>query len=100
MVTKRPFIDNIFIGLTIGILFPLIVFYLYYLAKYSVIEFSTYLSNLHTYRILFKIMSLCVLSDLPLFYLLMQFKHMQAARGVVMACFIFGFAVMGYRIFV
>jgi hypothetical protein len=99
MVTKRPFIDNIYIGLTIGIMFPILVFYLYYLAKYSSIEFSTYLRNLHTYRILFKIMSLCVLTDLPAFYLLMQFKHMRAARGVVMACFVYGFAVMGYRLF-
>jgi len=100
MVTKRPFIDNIYIGLIMGLLFPLIVFYLYYLAKYNIIEFSTYIRNLHTYRILFKIMSLCVLTDLPLFYLLMQFNYMRATRGIVMACFIYGFAVMGYRLFV
>jgi len=54
---------------------------------------------MHEYRLLFKVMSLCVLTDLPLFYLFLQVKWMRAARGVVMACFAFAFMVLGYRIF-
>lgn len=82
-----------------GLLIPVITFYLYYLSKYDELAFFDYLHTLHKYRLLFKIMSLCVLTDLAVFYLLLQLKLLKASRGVVMACFIFAFMVMAYRIF-
>ncbi len=99
MKKKQPFLDKIIWGLLFGLLFPLLIFWCYYFIKFRDIPFTTYILNLHTYGLLFKIMSLCVLSDLPLFYLFLQFKYMKGARGIVMSCFLFGFAVLGYRIF-
>lgn len=96
---KKAALDKIWIGLAMGIALPIIVFYLYYLVKFGEIQFFDYLRSLHYYRLLFKIMSLCVLSDLPLFYVFIQFKYYRGARGIVMACFLFAFGVMGYRIF-
>jgi hypothetical protein len=91
--------DRLWLGFILGMIIPVLAFYLYYLAKFSDIDFFKYVGSLHEYRLLFKIMSLCVLADLPLFYLFLQFNWMRASRGVVMACFIFAFLVLGYRIF-
>ena len=83
-----------------GLLLPIITFVTYYLLKYSELEFLNYLQSLHHYRLLFRIVSLCVLTDLALFYLLLQLKMLRASKGIVMACFIFAFLVMAYRIFI
>jgi len=101
MVKKKiPFYDNTYVGLITGLIFPIIVFCIYYLVKFSDVEFGKYLNSLHQYRLLFKIMSLCVLADLPVFYLFIQFKLYRSSRGMVMACFLYAFAVMIYRFIV
>ena len=99
MKKKVAVFDKLYLGLIIGLLVPVIAFLLYYLAKYSELKLNDYIMSLHQYRLLFKVMSLCVLTDLPVFYIFLQFKFFRSARGVVMACFIFAFTVMGYRIF-
>ncbi|MBN2262689.1 MAG: hypothetical protein JW735_07245 [Prolixibacteraceae bacterium] len=96
---KQPFFDKTSIGFFLGLLIPATAFALYYYAKFSDISFMDYMASMHRYKLLFKVLSLCVLSDLPLFYLFLHFKYMKGARGVVAACFLFAFAVMGYRIF-
>lgn len=99
MKKRQAFLDKIIWGVVFGLLLPLLVFWIYYLLKFRDIPFITYIQNLHMYGLLFKIMSLCVLSDLPLFYIFLQFKYLKGARGIVMSCFLFGFVVLGYRIF-
>lgn len=97
---KNPFYDKLAFGIIVGLIVPIIFFYAYYLAKFSEIEFAQYLKSLHQYKLLFKIVSLCVLSNLPVFYLLLQFKLYRSSRGLVMACFFYAFSVLIYRIFV
>lgn len=96
---KHAFFDKTSIGIILGILIPTAAFILYYHTKFSDISFIDYITSMHRYKLLFKVMSLCVLTDLPLFYLFLHFKYMKGARGVVAACFLFAFSVMGYRIF-
>ncbi|MDA3928818.1 MAG: hypothetical protein PF541_07640 [Prolixibacteraceae bacterium] len=96
---RSPFFDKQWLGFIMGLLFPLLIFYLYYLSKFADLEFFDYLRSVHEYKLLFKTMSLCVLSNLPMFYLLLQFKYYKGTRGVVMACFIYAFFVLAYRIF-
>lgn len=98
MANKSNRLDKIWLGAGLGFIIPLLAFTLYYLMKFSDIEFQQYLMALHEYRLLFKVMSLCVLVDLPLFYIFLQFKWLRAARGVVMSCFFFAFVVLIYRI--
>lgn len=99
MKKKKTEFDRLYLGIVLGLLVPIITFYIYYQLKFGEIPFFEYLASLHHYRLLFKILSLCVLTDLPVFYILLQWKKLKTARGVVMACFFFAFAVMGYRIF-
>jgi hypothetical protein len=96
---KTKFPDKQYIGFITGILVPMLAFFVYYKLKFANIEFTDYMISMHQYKLLFKIMSLCVLTDLVAFYLFMHFKLMRCAQGVVMACFLYALSVMGYRIF-
>jgi len=95
---KTPALDKTYIGLTLGMIVPLIVFVIYFLFRHGEVEFLKYLGFLHKYGLLFRVISLCVLVDLPLFYFFIQFKYWRGARGVVMSCFFYAFAVAGYTI--
>jgi hypothetical protein len=95
---KTPALDKTYIGLTLGMIVPLIVFIIYFLFRHGNVELLNYLELLHKYGIIFKVISLCVLVDLPLFYFFIQFKYWRGARGVVMSCFFYAFAVAGYSI--
>ena len=97
-MTKAKALDKLYIGLIIGMLVPLVTFWLYYLLKFREVEFITDIRNIHLYKILFKILSLCVLPDLGVFYLFINNKYYHAAKGVVMACFIYALTVLAYRI--
>jgi hypothetical protein len=95
---KQIIPDKLYIGLITGTIVPLVAFFVYYKLKFGSLEFFDYVSSMHQYKLLFKVISLCVLSDLPVFYLFMHFKKMHGARGVVMACFFYAFMVLVYRI--
>ncbi|HPR32366.1 MAG TPA: hypothetical protein PLK12_09730 [Prolixibacteraceae bacterium] len=98
MKNRLPFFDRLLSGLILGLIVPFATFLLYYRAKFGDVGLKNYLGSLHQYGMLFKVMSLCVLVNLPAFYLLLHFKLYRGARGMVMACFFYAFAVLGYRI--
>jgi len=95
---KTAFLDKTYIGLILGMIVPLIVFFFYFLFRHGDVEFFRYLGLLHKYGVLFRVISLCVLVDLPIFYFFIQFKYWRGARGVVMSCFFYAFMVAGYSI--
>jgi hypothetical protein len=95
---KIAAIDKTYIGLILGMIAPLILFCLYFLFRHEDVEFLKYLGLLHKYELLFKVISLCVLIDLPLFFVFIQFQFWRGARGVVMSCFFYAFAVAAYSI--
>jgi hypothetical protein len=90
--------DKIYIGLILGFLLPLLVFTIYILIRNGGFNFFPFISKMHKYGLLFRIISLCVLADLPVFYIFIQKKYWRGARGVVMACFFYAFIVAGYTI--
>jgi len=99
-MNKTSRFDRLYIGLIAGLLLPLIVFYIYFKVRHqNEIEFGYYLSMLHKYGLFFKVISLCVLADLPLFFAFIQFKFWRTSRGILMACFIFALFVAGYKLF-
>ena len=86
--------DRIFTGWLLGSLMPLIFFLAIYLVKFSETEFRVYLNNLWYMKVFFKIMSLCVFPNLVFFLVFYRMKYDMAARGVIMATFIYAFLVM------
>jgi len=91
---KRNRYDRLLIGWSLGIISPLIIFLIVYELKYSEMEFMVYLRNVWQMKIFLKILSLCVFPNLGFFFLFYRLKYDMAARGVIMATFMYAFFVM------
>jgi hypothetical protein len=91
--------DSLKLGLILGILTPAIVFLCYYLINYHYMtskEFFRYLALAKTSS---SITSLCVLANLPTFYIFIQKEKYLSARGVLFATFIYAGLVCYLRFF-
>ncbi len=91
---KRNQYDRLLIGWLLGIISPLIIFLIVYELKYRDMEFMVYLRNVWQMKIFLKILSLCVFPNLGFFFLFYRLKYDMAARGVIMATFMYAFFVM------
>ncbi len=91
---RRKLYDRILTGWLIGTVIPLVLFVITYWVKFSEMEFSAYIRNLWQMRILLKLLSLCVFPNLAFFLLFYRSKYDMAARGVILATFIYAFAVL------
>ncbi|PTN09954.1 hypothetical protein C8N47_103251 [Mangrovibacterium marinum] len=81
-------------GFVPGLIIPLVVFVLLYFFSKQEVSLSEYLQTLWQLGALLKILSLCVLPNLLLFLNFYRQKYDLAARGVIMATFVYAFAVM------
>jgi hypothetical protein len=91
---KRNRYDKILTGLIIGIVLPIIIFLITYEVKYSEMDFAVFLKSMWEMKIFMKLLSLCVFPNLGFFFLFYRNKYDMAARGVIMATFIYAFAVL------
>ena len=91
---KRNRYDKILTGLVIGIVLPIIIFLITYEVKYSEMDFAVFLKSMWEMKIFMKLLSLCVFPNLGFFFLFYRNKYDMAARGVIMATFIYAFAVL------
>ncbi len=91
---KRNTTDRLWVGWVIGILVPLAFFLVFYQMKYSEMPFGVYLRNVWEMKIFLKIISLCVFPNLGFFFLFYRKKYDMAARGVIMATFMYAFVVL------
>lgn len=85
---KLGFLNKIWIGAILGVLAPLvtlIITYLHTFDSYTVQEFINFLIR---FRVLTKLLALCVLPNLGLFFLFLYPDFMRAARGVLLATFL------------
>jgi len=91
---KRNRFDRFLIGWLIGFISPLVIFLIFYVMKYSEMEFMAYLRNVWQMKIFMKILSLCAFPNLGFFFLFYRMKYDMAARGVIFATFMYAFAVL------
>ena len=87
-------IDRFWVGFVIGVLVPIVFFLVVYQLKYSSVEFLNYLRSIWQMKIFLKILSLCVFPNLGFFLLFYRRKYDMAARGVILATFIYAFVVL------
>lgn len=85
-------------GLLIGLAIPLVVFYITYQVKYSDIDFVLFLKGMWRMKIFLKLLSVCVFPNLGIFLLFYRMKYDLAARGVILATFIFAFSVLAGKL--
>lgn len=83
-------LDKLWVGLAMGLLGPLIGFWLYSLIKFPQYDFAWYLNFFATTPIYqSSIASLSLIFNLLLFFLFIYTNKNRAARGVLFATFIY-----------
>jgi len=94
MTSSKINTNQIKYGFLPGLIFPLLMFLLMYFVRYSEVGFIDYLKSLWRFQILMKLMVLCVLPNLLLFLYFFKGKEDFAARGVLMATFVYAFILI------
>ncbi len=94
MAHKRNRHDSMSTGFIIGIILPLVIFLITYFVKFSEMNFRDYLNNLWQMKIFMKLLSICVFPNLAFFLYFYKKKYDMAARGVIMATFVYAFLVL------
>jgi hypothetical protein len=84
-------------GLALGIVLPLIIFFPVYLFGYSKTPFGEFLQYALVMRALPKMLSLCVLPNLAIFYLFLNKEYWHATRGVITATMLYTLGVVAIK---
>lgn len=87
------------VGLIAGLLLPLVVFFVVYLIGENSVSFTDYLKGMWRMQALIKIFSLCVFTNLAMFWGFLQLKFERAARGVLGATILYALVVLISRAF-
>jgi len=86
--------NKFWIGLALGVVLPLVAFLLIYLLGYSKTPFDNFMEYAFKIRALPKILSLCVIPNLAIFYLFLNKEYWYATRGVITATLLCTLAVV------
>lgn len=93
MVFSRRW-NKFWIGLVLGVVLPLVIFHLVYLIGYSKTPFGEFLEFAFVIRALPKIVSLCAIPNLAVFYLFLNKEYWRATQGVIAATLLCTLAVV------
>ena len=85
--------DKLYIGLIPGLLAPFLVIVLFYLFRFSYLNPGEFIRQAFLLKVYLKIIAIGIFfADLALFYL--RYKKNNAAKGVILAVFIFFFLML------
>ena len=90
MISK---INNIKLGLILGILAPILTMIIIYLVKFYGYDLQELVDLLVSKRVFTKIVSLCIIPNLALFFLFLNKYYYNTARGILMSTIIFALFV-------
>ena len=80
--------NSLYLGLILGVIFPIISLCGYYLVNFNEFAFSDFVKMIIARNIYVKILALCVLPNLLLFFIFIWKNYLTSARGVLMATII------------
>jgi hypothetical protein len=86
-------INNIKLGILLGIIAPALSMLVIYLFKFSEYNFQELINMLIARGIFTKIVSLCVIPNLAFFFLFLNRNYYYSARGVLISTILFAFFV-------
>ena len=92
----RSKLDSLWIGLVVGIFVPVLSLLMFYYSTFTKVSFMDYSLQV---RILPKIISLCVVPNLGVFFLFIWRNHYYSARGIILATVIITLVVLVLKIF-
>jgi len=86
-------IDSVKLGFILGIIAPAITMIIIYLVKFTEYNLKELIDLLVTKKVFTKIISLCVIPNLALFYIFLNKNYYRATRGIIAATIIFAIFV-------
>jgi len=86
-------IDNVKLGFILGIIAPVITMIIIYLVKFTEYNLKELIDLLVAKKVFTKIISLCVIPNLALFYIFLNKNYYRATRGIIAATIIFAIFV-------
>lgn len=81
--------DALPLGLILGIAAPIITMLIVYFTKFNLYKIDELLDYLVAKELFTKIVSLCVIPNLVLFFIFIRKNYLYSARGVLMATILF-----------
>jgi len=85
----RSKFDSLTLGLILGIIAPIITMLIVYFLKFDLYKVDELLNYLVAKQVFTKIVSLCVIPNLVLFFIFIRKNYLYSARGVLMATILF-----------
>jgi hypothetical protein len=96
----RSRFDSLWIGLSVGVFIPFLALVMFYYSSFTKVSFNFFIEYSSQIRVLPKVISLCVIPNLGVFFLFMWRNHYHSSRGIIMATLIITFLVLGLKIFI
>ncbi len=87
--------DHLYLGLAIGILFPFIAYFIYYLYGYRFMSIPVFIGHQKYNGLLLSNIRLCMIANLVPFFLFIYTERMKSARGILFSMFIWA-GILGY----
>ena len=81
-------------GSILGIVLPLITFFIVYLIRMEDVTFIAFIERLYKLKVLSNLVSLCVIPNLGAFFIFLQLNYIKATRGVLLATIIYGLMIV------
>ncbi|WP_297099024.1 hypothetical protein [uncultured Draconibacterium sp.] len=92
--SKQNKYDKVGVGVLTGLVLPLIIFFIVYLVGENNMSFLDYLAGMRRMQALVKIGSLCVFTNVGVFWIFLRLKYEKAARGVLGATILYAIVVL------
>lgn len=92
--TRLAYLNKFVIGFVLGLLAPIITFLITFFNVFNEYSWQEFFEFLIQFKVLTKLLSLCVLPNLGLFFLFLYPDFMKAARGVLTATFTSAFIII------
>lgn len=92
--------DRLWMGLIAGLLAPTIGIALFYASNFSTADFSEFFRVSVEEKLLSPLLSLCVVINLGVFYGFIHLEKYMSARGIILATFMYGLAIVVLKFFV
>ena len=92
-------LDNFGLGVFLGLVAPSIGILIFYLFNYSLQNISSFLELAVKEKMLSPLLSLCVVINLGVFYLFINFEKYLTARGIILSTFTYGLAIVVLKFF-
>lgn len=91
--------DTVLRGLILGLIAPVIGFYLYKISFFNYFDMPKFFNHLVSNNLLSPVISLCLIFNAGAFYFFIKKNKLYSARGLVLATFLYGGVIVYLKFF-